>query len=104
MNLAENPTKDALRALLIPINDNAGTHVIWVSHSGSVCISILPDGLTPIGFEEATPTMKFRLESLGCGNGYTGAAAAEDEKWIERLFAVLNKSWEANATGYIYEF
>ena len=52
MNHKQNPTKEELIALLLPLNDEAASHVIWVGLDGEVHIDPLPDDLTPVGYEK----------------------------------------------------
>lgn len=41
MNLNNNPTANELSELIAACDDNAGHHVLWVSKSGDVAITLL---------------------------------------------------------------
>ena len=45
--------------------------------------------------------LAFRLESWLAGNGYVGAAASRDQKWVERILAVLRGNWPIPAATFI---
>ena len=101
MNLARNPTRRELQALLAECDDTAAHHIAWVGHDGAVHIDPLPEDLTPVGFAERNKTaIKFRLETYDCGNGYVGPVAAQDDKWVDRLFVALQNLWTKDAEGY----
>jgi hypothetical protein len=56
-----------------------------------VHIDPLPEGLTPVGFEEKKgKAMKYRYETFVAGNGYVGAKAAADTAHLNELFEDLN--------------
>ncbi|MFM5297066.1 hypothetical protein ACEUAI_22800 [Aeromonas veronii] len=93
MNLNQSPSIDQLKTLLSACNDDAGHHVLWVKRTGEVEISLLPLGLTPVGFEEANPTMALRYETFQCRNGYVGVDAASDDKFVTDLFNRLTFEW-----------
>lgn len=101
MNLTRNPTRKELQALLAACDDTAAHHVAWVGYDGAVHIDPLPEDLTPVGFAELNKAaIKFRLETCERGNGYVGPNAAQDEKWVDRLFAALQDFWTKHAEGY----
>jgi hypothetical protein len=93
MNLNGNPTKEELRRLVSQQDDRRGHHVLWVSDSGEVHLSLVPADLTPVGFQQAHPEMRLRYETFQRGNEYVGPAAAEDDEWISQLFDHLVKQW-----------
>jgi len=100
MNINDNPTQDQLRKLLANCNDMAGHHIVWVDRAGTVQISLLPPDLTPAMWSERLGhDLKFRLETLGCGNGYVGLAASQDEQWVGDLFRWLQRSWRGGSEG-----
>jgi len=102
MNLTKSPSKDDLRALLAACDDNAGHHVIWVSHDGEVHIELLPEGLTPAHWAMQNESrIKFRYETFITGNGYVGLGASTDMKWIDTLFSLLLRDWDRDAHGFI---
>ena len=98
MNLANNPTTSDLQALLRSLNDDAGHHRIWVDTSGDVHVDEIDPG---VGASNAyRPNEKFRLETLVCGNGYVGRAAADDQQWVNDLFGWLTGLWRKGHKGY----
>jgi len=60
VNMYDSPSIDELKALIALCDDNAGHHILWVSKSGEVNLSTVPDNLGPLGFEQATPDMQIR--------------------------------------------
>jgi len=94
MNLNDNPTIEQLSKLTADCDDNSAHHVMWVSHAGDVFIEPIPESLTPVGFEELKPNLKLRYETSVCGNGYVGAAAAQDPQYMQRLLTSLKEEWE----------
>ena len=93
MNLNNSPSESELMALLQNCDDNAAHHCLWVNRVGDVQISRIPDSMTPIGFESATPDMAMRFETFDQGNGYVGREAAEDAGWVKTVFSVLVREW-----------
>lgn len=101
MNVARNPTRAELQALLVECDDTAAHHVAWVGYDGTVHIDPVPEDLTPVGFAERKKSViKFRLETFERGNGYVGPAAAQDDIWLDRLFTALQEFWTKHAEGY----
>lgn len=43
----------------------------------------------------------FRLESWGRGTNHVGSAAAQDESWVKRIYAVLAANWPNPSSTYI---
>lgn len=74
MNLNIAPTLDDLRNLFAQAKDNEGHHILWVDKDGEVHLSIL-DGLSPACFEQQTPSMKMRYETLTTGYDNVGEKA-----------------------------
>ncbi len=100
MNLANGPTKDPLRQLLVSCDDDAGDHIIWVDWAGNVHIDTAGD-LTPSGWEDANKDrMKFRTETCSRGNKYLGEEAADSDSWVDSLFEWLTRCWETGTRGY----
>ncbi len=94
MNLNQSPTVDELKKIFMHANDDAGNHSLWVDKSGEVHVSLIPTGLTPIGFEKGTLSMALRYETFCRGNGYVGVNAAADNEHINSLFLSLIKEWQ----------
>ena len=93
MNMNRSPTVDELKQLFAAADDEAGNHSLWIDDSGEVHLSVIPGGLTPIGFEDETPSMQVRFETFGGGLDYVGPNAAEDDKFIGDTFRRLVKAW-----------
>lgn len=103
MNLNNNPTAQQLSQLLYPCDDSAGSHILWVSKTGDVTVSQIND-ITPIQFQEDTPTMAMRYETFQQGNDYVGQAAASDMTHVNRLLTDLINEWQlysGNSVRYI---
>lgn len=95
MNLNDNPTIEQQKALFAACDDNAGHHALWVQKNGEVRLSVIPEHLSPIGFEKQTPDMQMRYETFVQGNDYVGENAANDDDFMQRVFTSLNKEWPA---------
>ena len=93
MNLNDSPTVGQLKQLFRMCNDSDGHHVLWVARNGEVHISLVPDELTPVGFEESKSNMQMRYETFCIGNDYVGESAAQDERLMSSIFASLVKEW-----------
>jgi hypothetical protein len=104
MNLAEHPSKANLKVLIALADDNEGSHMIWVSESGDVHIDVIPKHHAASAHADELPSMRFRLETLEAGNGWTGPRAASDDDWIERLYVGLTRHWKIGTRGYVDEF
>ncbi|MFI8981163.1 hypothetical protein [Ectopseudomonas khazarica] len=94
MNLNNTPSIEQLKSLLAACNDEEGHHILWVTKTGEVHISVLSEELGPIGFEESKPEMALRYETFQCGNDYVGLNAASDERFVSRLFRSLIAEWK----------
>lgn len=93
MNMNQSPTIEQLKQLFATADDDAGNHSLWIDVSGNVHLSVIPDELTPIGFELAMSSMQVRFETLGEGLGYVGEAAASDEQYMSDTFRRLVRAW-----------
>jgi len=94
MNLTKAPTAKQLQALLARANDDDGHHILWVDKTGNVQLTLIPEGLTPAGWEERNKgNIQFRLESFACGNQLVGPRAAADPEHIARLYQALRYHW-----------
>lgn len=93
MNLNNNPTLAQLQALTHQADDQAGHHILWVDQQGDVRLSLLPEELSPNGFEDSQPSMRLRYETSVQGNGYVGPEAAADIQVMTRLVKSLVKEW-----------
>lgn len=87
--LDDKPSMESLRSAIAAADDSAGNHVLWVDSAGQVHLDVLPEEMSPVDFQHSQPTMRARLPTLGQDNGYTGAAAAQDEEWMGSLYRTL---------------
>ena len=94
MNMNHSPTADELKHLFAAADDEAGNPSLWIDKSGNVRLSVISEELTPVGFEDDTPSMQVRVETYGEGLGYVGPSAAEDDKFIGNTFKRLVKAWK----------
>lgn len=100
-----NPRESELAGLIASVDDAFAHHMLWIHHDGSVQISAVPEDLTPVGFAEINKNaIKFRLETFAKGNGYVGVKAAQDQRYIARLYRALDVAWKTNETGYSENF
>jgi hypothetical protein len=88
-----DPTREQLRQLIAQGRDRDGHHLLWVSDTGEVQLSLVPADLTPAGFQQAHPQMRLRYEMFERGNEYVGPSAAADDAWVYRLFESLVREW-----------
>ncbi|WP_445369244.1 hypothetical protein ACH5Y9_08280 [Methylomonas sp. BW4-1] len=93
MNMNNNPTIDELKDIFAACDDDAGHHLLWVQKNGDVMLSVVPEHLTPVGFEEATTQMQMRYETFVQGNKYVGTSAAADQSFMQSIFDSLLKEW-----------
>jgi hypothetical protein len=63
------------------------------SENGDVALTPLPSEINPVGFDQTNPDLLLRYETFVQGNGYVGQQAAEDEKFVERIFKSLQSEW-----------
>jgi len=54
-------------------------------------LSVIPEHLSSIGFENSTPSMKIRYETFFQGNDYVGSNAASDDAFMDSIFNSLIK-------------
>ncbi|MCA1857440.1 hypothetical protein LE190_16120 [Massilia oculi] len=104
MNLSQNPTKEQLHSIIAGANDEAGHNILWVDNTGEVRVTLLPDDITPAGWEDKFPSTSLRYETFVQGNGYVGEEAAADPAHIDRLYNSLIREWaqRSNRTGAEY--
>lgn len=93
MNMNTSPTVDQLRILFGEADDGVGHHSLWIDKAGDVHLSLIPQELSPVGFEAETPTMQVRFETLNAGGSYVGPDAAADDKYIAGTFRRLVMGW-----------
>jgi hypothetical protein len=102
LNLKKGFSKRGLKLLLSSVDDIEGHHVMWVDYAGNVHLTLLPDDLTPAGWEEKTEgKVQFRYATFNRGNGYAGYDAAKNDKYVDELYKDLTNDWKENRTGYI---
>ena len=93
MNLNGSPSVEQLKDVLACCDDTLGHHILWVAKYGDVILSLLPDGLTPLGFEQILPQMQIRYETFEQHNGYVGSDAASSDVWVSKIFRSLLREW-----------
>jgi len=99
MNLNQNPSVDQLKQLFASVDDEAGHHILWVDLSGNVHLSIIPEGLSPVGFQEELKTsnaMKFCLDTFPRGSEDVGVDASKSDEHMDRIFGRVMKAWSQN--------
>lgn len=94
MNLNTTPTLPELSAIICAVDDNAGHHSLWVDTHGEVFLTLIPEDLTPLGFEQSQFDMKMRCETFNRKAGYVGPAAAKDSIFLAAVFKVLVTGWQ----------
>lgn len=108
MNLNQNPTKEQLKALFSACDDTIGHHVLWVAKNGDVALTPHPSELNPVGFDQTNQDLLLRYETFVRGNGYVGQQAAEDKKFVDRIFKSLQSEWatvtEQSTQRYVDSF
>lgn len=101
MNMNNNPTIEQLTALIANCDDNAGGHILWVSKSGEVQITLLHNETAASWSKRMDDQVQFRFETYHQSRGYVGAQAANDSTYITSLFKDLTAHWEHGSRGYI---
>lgn len=91
---------ETLAALVAGCDDNSGHHVVWVDKLGCVHVTKLKDWERP-WVVESNQAFMFRLETLCCGNGYVGAEAASDKRWMRELHGRLIREYRSGRGGYV---
>ncbi len=46
----------------------------------------------------------FRIETNIAGNDYVGQSAADDEKWVQRVYNVFKENWPNPKSSYLDTF
>jgi hypothetical protein len=82
---------------LIESGDDSKYSQLRVSKDGRASISYV------VGAEDID-NLGFRLETWLAGNGYVGPDAANDGKWIGRVYDVLQENWPNPKIPYIDVF
>ncbi len=90
MNMNRSPTIDQLRELFRSYDESSGhSHVLWVSKTGDVVISIDRGGV------KSPPICNARLcyEMFSPLSDQVGHSAANDTKFMNRIFKSLQERW-----------
>jgi hypothetical protein len=96
LNNPDDFTIDNVRRMIASASDE--THVqVRVTKDGIAYIS------TTIGSED-TEDLAFRFETLSARSDQVGDAAAQDDKWVRRIYDALKKNWPSPTGEYIDEF
>ena len=85
-------TEDDVRQM-ISAGDDSHMNQIRVSKSGEVYLS--QDIVGAIDIDD----LRFRFETFDAGNGYVGNKAANDRKYIDRLYRTIIANWNNPACG-----
>jgi hypothetical protein len=93
LNDPNDLTIDNVRCLIASGSDDTHTQ-LRVSKGGIVYLSKV------IGNNEVDD-LAFRLETWIAGNDYVGPAAAQDTKWIVRLYDCLKANWPTPSSSHI---
>jgi hypothetical protein len=86
-----------LRIFLNSFGDDLKNSQLRVSKDGRATISYV------VGAEDID-NQCFRLETWLAVNGYVGPDAANDDKWIDRVYKVLQENWPNPKSPYIDVF
>jgi hypothetical protein len=101
MNLAMNPTRGELAALIRRCDDKAYSHILWVAKDGEVHLDPRLEGITPGRFRSLNKhLLKFSNETFCRGNNYVGPDAAKDKAHVDRLFTDLQRLWRTDFVGH----
>nr|WP_273424271.1 hypothetical protein [Halomonas sp.] len=84
-------------AQLLASKDDRQSRQLRVSTTG---IAYLSDD---VGADDLNGVL-FQLETWDAGNGYVGHAAAKDQKWVSRIYQVLQDNWPKPISSYIDQF
>lgn len=79
---------------LIRNGDDSHHNQIRVDNNGNIFLS------SAIGAQNLQG-IKFRLETFDAGNGYVGPAAANDTRYIRKLYDGIVNAWQQGRIGYI---
>lgn len=93
LNTEENLTIENV-AKLLASKDDSQDRQLRVTSDG---VAYLSDEVGNIN----TNGLLFRLETWDAGNGYVGAEAAKDEKWVKRIYECLSKQFPTPQSTYI---
>jgi hypothetical protein len=89
-------TIDGVRKL-IASKDDSQNRQLRVSKDGKAFISEQVGG-------DDIEDLAFRFETWIRGNGYSGTAAANDDKWVSRVYDALKKNWPNPTDTFIDDF
>jgi hypothetical protein len=81
---------------MIAMGDDSHDNQIRVTKSGEIYLS------QDIVAAVAIDNLMFRFETFDAGNDYVGVKAAEDEKYIDRLYRTIMKRLEKGEKGQTY--
>ena len=101
MNLSQHATVDQLKEMIAGCNDDDFSHIVWVDTKGEVHVTPLSIDTTPAEWTEVhKEQLRFRMHKIQHGSGFVGPDAANDDRWMTRLFNSLTGLWEKGAEGY----
>lgn len=96
LNDPDDLSIDNIRCLIASGSDDTHTQ-LRVSSKGIAYLSKVVGNIDVDG-------LAFRLETWVAGNGYVGPKAAEDTKWVTRLYECLKANWPNPSSTYIDYF
>lgn len=101
MNLNQNTTAEQLKTILAECNDRHYGHLLYVKSDGNVRIKrFFEDNDYPIWVEDNPDDILLRFEYFNKGNNYVGVIAAQNEKWVRRIFEALQQYWLSKNLTY----
>lgn len=80
---------------LIASGDDTFNNQLRVTKAGEIYLS-----QGTVGAEDIDD-LQFRFETIDAGGDWIGPNAANDTKWINRLFTAATTHWKMKTTGYI---
>lgn len=86
-------TREEFKDLIANADDSVDNQ-IRVTESGEIYVS------TTVGACDIEG-IRFRLETFDAGNGYVGKEAAEDDRYIDRMYGDLKKCWSNGSRDYV---
>jgi len=102
MNLMEKCSIEELKSLLLKCCDSKFNHIIWVSKNGNVLIEEFDSNNPSANFEQSKGTdLQFWVGVFYHGHEYVGEDAANDEQYVNDLYANLIDNWSKGTKGHL---
>ena len=93
LNDPEDLTLERVREFIASVDDSVNRQ-LRVTTGG---IAFMSDTIGGRNLEG----IAFRIETWGEGNGWVGTIAADNDSWVQRIFAVLRANWPNPTDNYI---